>query len=90
MLSFSGVKLVLVKALTRDRYTVIFRQDSAIYSKQGGINLTVTLSGNLYVLDFPNRRHRIKVVEANSVLETLIKAKDQTDTYQISGQSNLG
>ena len=52
--------------------------------------MTVTLSGNLYVLEFPDRRHRIKVPEANSVLETLIKAKDQTDTHQISGQSDLG
>ena len=81
MLSFSGVKLVLVKALTKDQYTVVFREDSAVCSKKGGTNLTVTLSGNLYVLEFPDRRHRIKVPEANSVLETLIEAKDQTDTH---------
>ncbi len=87
MPSFSGVKLVSVKALTRDQYTVVFREDSAVCSKKGGTNLTATLSGNLYVLNFPDRRHRIKVSEANSVLETSIK--DQLDTHQISGQFDL-
>ena len=51
VLLFSSVKLLLVKALDEEGYTITFKEGTIVYIKNNVRVFLASISGSLYILD---------------------------------------